>query len=61
MANCVSCNHSMFCDTWGEYICSMRGSYISNPKETVCEIYKPITEDRPKHQCEDCLNREKEE
>lgn len=59
---CASCSSSIWCDTWGEFKCSVKERHITGPK-TVCASYTK----RPKNwkempcRCEDCLKNMEEE
>lgn len=59
---CSSCSNSIWCDTWGEYRCSVLEKRIYNYKElTKCDNYVKRSKDwkEPRCQCRSCLVNEK--
>ena len=55
---CPTCVNSIFCPTWAEQKCKVKGQRIYNHETlTECESYKKRPKDfkDPKCRCEDCL------
>lgn len=65
--SCMNCEHSIFCESWGEYKCLVKSRRIYEPENEAifCDDYKRerrrVGESESKCQCKTCLSRATEE
>ena len=60
--DCSTCEHVIFCPTWGDYKCMKRRLRVKNISDgDSCSVYKKRSSEDKKCQCEDCLNYDFEE
>ena len=57
MTKCARCKNGIFCNTWGDYKCTVTNAYICK-EVNACEDFKLRTKaDKVTTcQCEDCLS-----
>lgn len=58
---CPTCANAIFCDTWGQFKCTVKERRITGYKTmTVCGDYKKRPKDfkEPLCHCEDCMKNE---
>lgn len=58
MITCSTCEHAVYCRSWGEYKCKYKSRKIYDPNRLDCKDYKkkkpgPL----PKCNCKTCLER----
>ncbi len=64
--SCIDCEHSIYCDTWGEYKCTVKVMRIYEPENEAirCKDFKRAPrkdalgdKKKPKCQCKHCQSR----
>ena len=61
MITCKSCEHAIYCPSWGEYRCVKKMKRIMDPVDLDCETFEKRKPGRVKPcNCNTCMERAKE-